>query len=118
MTTETIQQPIRLSKPLPPRVTQIIVDICDEFDVTPEDLWGPKRHRRISWPRHEAMRRIHQLSFKPSFCRIARWFNRDHSTVMFAMTVGDRDLSFLRKKPVCGSDDIPAPDDFEASIAA
>ena len=51
------------------------------YDVSKEDLVGPKRNKEIASPRHIAIFLIREIT-EMSFPNIAKLFNRDHATVM------------------------------------
>ncbi len=71
----------------PARARKIIAEVAAAYEVTPADLTGPRRHQHLIEPRWLAMRRIrHELNY--SFPQIGRLFNRDHSTVIWAVRGG------------------------------
>lgn len=65
-------------------VAAIIEGVCVEFNVTLEELRGPSKLRRHAHPRQEAMRRLYALGYL-STSQIGAKFNRDHSTVVYAL---------------------------------
>jgi len=66
-----------------PRMRDIAEQICRENGLTLALLTGGSRERKISWPRQEACRRCHELGY--SSHQIARFFNRDHSVVIYGV---------------------------------
>lgn len=59
-----------------------IIKVCaDEFGVSPEDMLGPRRQRRITWARFAAWELMYQ-PHRTSFPEIGRKFDRDHSTIL------------------------------------
>ena len=86
---------------LPSRVVPVILTICEEFGVTYAELAGRSHARRIASARHEAMRRLRRLpwgSTVPSTSQIAAWFNRDHTSVCYAIN-GDRRKNVSKRYP-------------------
>ena len=60
--------------------------VCDQFDVTKDELKGPLQSRAISHPRHVVMSLMRDVSRGPlSFPRISHHLNRDASTVQFGV---------------------------------
>lgn len=57
--------------------------VSEYYDVTPDDLRGPKRQRTVSVPRQVAMYICREL-VNASLPVIGAAFNRDHTTVMHA----------------------------------
>lgn len=74
---------------IPPRVRAIIRSAALEHGVTPADILGDSRSRKITRARWEAMEACRELVMpggdNPSFPQIGRWFGRDHSTVMYGL---------------------------------
>lgn len=77
-----------------PRVTmaEILQDVADKYRLTLDELKGPDRSQRVSWPRQEAMWRMRQ-EFRDdgtnrwSTPRIGQFLGgRDHTTVLFGVT--------------------------------
>lgn len=60
--------------------------VCDQFDVTKDDLKGPCRSRSIVRPRQIAMSLMRDAGGgRLSYPQIGHHFNRDHTTVLFGM---------------------------------
>lgn len=62
----------------------IIAATCRHYGLTLDELRGPKRESRITWPRQQAMKIIRDNT-KLTFPQIGRIFNRDHTTVIHAL---------------------------------
>jgi hypothetical protein len=79
--------PVVLIASPPARARKIIAEVAAAYELTPEDLTGPRRFKYLMEPRWLAMRRIREeLGY--SFPHIGRLFNRDHSTVVWAIRGG------------------------------
>lgn len=71
----------------PARARKIIAEVAAAYELTPADLTGPRRFAKIMEPRRIAMARIrNELGY--SFPQIGRLFNRDHSSVIWAIRGG------------------------------
>lgn len=74
---------------VPLRVLQIMRDACDRHGVTLGELLGPSRSRLACRCRRSAMARVRGevvINGRPaSYPLIGRWFNRDHSAVMYLL---------------------------------
>ena len=71
-------------EPPGPRICSIAYSVAAKAGVTVEDMRSPKRARKYSRPRQAAM----YLSYKAldkSTTQIGRFFNRDHTTVLYAL---------------------------------
>lgn len=64
---------------------QIIADIARAHGLTYADLVGPRTLRRIVVARWEAMRAVLEHSPHLSSTHIGRLFNRDHTSVLYAL---------------------------------
>lgn len=73
----------------PPRVLALVEEVARRHrNTTPADIFGPRKLKRYVRARHECWRilRTHPgPNGIPSLTRIARWFQRDHTTVVHAM---------------------------------
>ena len=69
------------AEPINKTVDRIIEAVEKHYDVSREDLVGPKRNKEIASPRHIAIFLIREIT-DLSFPSIAKLFNRDHATVM------------------------------------
>lgn len=94
--------------PLPPPVIlapkqparTIIAEVAAEHQVTPADLIGHCRKPGYVKPRHIAMARIrNELGY--SYPQIGKLFNRDHSSVIWAVRGGRKEHT-PRKLCACG----------------
>lgn len=65
-----------------PTLRDIEAAVCARFGLTPQILRGPKKQRGIARPRQIAMYLAREMTAL-SYPRIAAWFNRDHTTVLF-----------------------------------
>lgn len=63
---------------------QIVSIVCDVFEVSQEALMGDGKGRKHSRPRQMAMYLVHELA-NLSTTYTGIFFNRDHTTVMYAM---------------------------------
>lgn len=68
-------------------IEDVMVAVCERFEVSMVDLRGKDRHKTIAVARHIAMYLCkHRLRISPSFPEVGRAFgNRDHTTVMSAV---------------------------------
>lgn len=73
----------------PPHVADIQAAVCDEFHIKRKDMTADRRARMFARPRHVAMYLCHEMTAL-STPAIARHFNRDHTTVMYACRVVER----------------------------
>jgi chromosomal replication initiation ATPase DnaA len=75
-------------RPLPATVRWIIEDVSDETGITIADILGRGLTRKATLARQECMRRVRWGilvdHLPPSYQRIGLWFDRDHTTVMWA----------------------------------
>lgn len=72
--------------PPPPTMREIAVGIATKHGLTLDELMGPQRAWRFSHPRQEAMAAI-VATRRFSFPQIGRFFNRDHTTVLYAARI-------------------------------
>lgn len=66
-------------------VKNIISTIAERHGMIYEDVVGHRRSHRIVEARWEAMRTLHELKPWMSISQIARVFNRDHTTALYAL---------------------------------
>lgn len=71
----------------PARARKIIAEVAAAYELTPDDLTGPRRHKHLMEPRWLAMRRIRE-ELNYTFPQIGRLFNRDHSSIIWACRGG------------------------------
>lgn len=67
----------------------IVERVAKLFDCTPEELYGRGKARRLSWPRKVAICLIRR-ELRLSYPAIGRIFNRDHTSILFAVRSADR----------------------------
>ena len=65
-----------------PSLRDIEAAVCARFGLTPEILRGPRRERGIARPRQIVMYLAREMT-PLSYPRIAAWFHRDHTTVLW-----------------------------------
>ncbi len=73
--------------------------VCDQYDISKEELKGPHQNRAISHPRHVAMGLMRDVTRGPlSYPKIAHHLNRDASTVQSGVKrirkISEADLVF------------------------
>lgn len=73
------------SRVQPPSMKHILREVCEECDVTRDEILGERRLKRIVWPRHVAILLIYRNCKRATYAGIGRAMNRDHSTVMTAI---------------------------------
>jgi chromosomal replication initiation ATPase DnaA len=69
-----------------PRVrtmARILAEVSEETGISVAAMKGPSRYRIIVYPRQEAIWRMVQED-RWTWAQIARFFNRDHTTIIFA----------------------------------
>ena len=75
----------RAMRLLPDWAKEVVREVAMRHDVPVRDIFGAARRRSIVAARHEA---IYRVKFeKPSLSsgQLGLWFNRDHSSVLFAL---------------------------------
>lgn len=87
-------------RPVPPRVSSLIREICSQYGVTVNDVMGRDQDEVVVSVRHEIWRTLREeVVFAdgrpPSWPRIGGWFARDHTTIMSGVK-----RAGLRGKPV------------------
>jgi chromosomal replication initiation ATPase DnaA len=92
----------RLSSRFAPEwVVDIVEKVSHERGVSLLDIIGPSRHRLVVAARHQAIYEIMRMKPTLSSPIVGRWFDRDHSAVLYAAakhaTINDLD-------PVVGFD--------------
>jgi chromosomal replication initiation ATPase DnaA len=82
----------------------LVEDAAREAGCSIACILGPARNRRIAWPRQKAMKRAMDEGF--SSTQVARAFNRDHTTVLYAAGMLPKRPRYLRyhcyPQPVTG----------------
>lgn len=63
------------------RIALVVGRIAAEYGVTPADIMGDERTRNLSWARHAAFYEV-KVATGANLPRLARIFNRDHSTII------------------------------------
>ncbi len=66
-------------------VEQIIAKVSEYYDIPVDDILSPKQHKEVTLARQVSMFVSRQLTSK-SLKAIGRYFNRDHTTVINAIT--------------------------------
>lgn len=66
-------------------VKEIISIVAEKHLMKYEDVVGPRRTHRVVAARWEAMRAVHEMKPWMSVAQIARVFNRDHTTALYAL---------------------------------
>lgn len=81
---------------MPDSVWEIILQTCKDFEVPPIQLFSPLQTKAVARTRAEAMRRVREIvriaQMKPSYPQIGRWFNRDHTSVLYAIREAEKRL--------------------------
>lgn len=75
--------PIPEHRGLPPRVNVIVRKVCEQFDVTPAELFGKSKASKYATARQAAMSFLNLCNMGPT--AIGRVFDRDHTTVLHAV---------------------------------
>lgn len=83
MSEETVLSLWRGRIPIRRTMAQILAEVAEQSNVSVADLKSPARFRCIAWPRQEAMWRMVNEG-RWSLPQIGRFFNRDHTTVIWA----------------------------------
>ena len=69
--------------------------VCQHFKMSRDDMLGPCRKRKLAWPRQMAMALCHEFT-RQSLPGIGRYFQRDHTTVLYAhRVIQQREQEFL-----------------------
>lgn len=86
--------------PMPERIRAIIDRVATEHRVQPVDLVGPSATRKTSRARWAAYACIVDTvtiaGSPPSLPQIGRWFNRDHTTVLYGLRRHCSDLAWTK----------------------
>lgn len=69
-----------------PNTTRVIQSVTKEFAVTRAELLGHARPDRIAFPRHVAMTLLYD-ALKHSSSKVGEMFRKDHTAVLYAMSV-------------------------------
>jgi len=85
-----------LGRPLMMR--EIAQQICDEHGLTLRFLTGSSRKRSVAWARQEAFRRCYAEGY--SSIQIARFFDRDHTTVLYGKRVAAERREISPRSPL------------------
>ncbi len=86
---DAVRQALGLPEDKP--VERIVARVASAFAITPSELMGPSRQRRVLVPRQVAMLLAREAGL--SLPQVGRAFGRDHTTVMHACTKVMNDLS-------------------------
>ncbi len=80
------------TQPVPVTIEKIINEVARTYNVSPSDIRGPKRNSAVAAARRTAIYVVREITGM-SMEEIGREFGgRDHSTIVYAMKVMDRDL--------------------------
>lgn len=69
----------------PERIRDLILEIADEHKVHAGEMIGESRRKPVVTARHAAMYLIKASNPGLSFPRIAKWFDRDHTSTIYAI---------------------------------
>jgi chromosomal replication initiator protein len=83
MSEETVLSLWRGRIPIRRTMARILDEVSEESGISVADLKSPARFRFIAWPRQYAMWRMVNEGLW-SLPQIGRFFNRDHTTVIWA----------------------------------
>lgn len=61
----------------------IVLTVCEELNITPEDFFGPGRVKRLTHARRVAIQRLHDVGM--SYASIASCIRRNYSSVQYWM---------------------------------
>lgn len=85
---------------MPPAVRKIQAAAVELFNVSREDLLGPKRSRLLRNARAYAMQRVRSEivvnHLPPSYPQIGRWFGKHHTAVLYLCDTRIRDARLAR----------------------
>lgn len=96
MAQNVIRDVLTEQQPVPVTVERIISEVGHIYNVTPEEILGPRRSSQISSARQVAMYLINQITGL-SYTAIGNEFSgRDHSTVVYAI---NKVKSIIKKDP-------------------
>ena len=70
-------------------MAHIAAEVAETYGIPLQELRGPGRPRGLAWARQEAMHRI-RTETGNSWTKIGNYFNRDHTTVIYAIRAHDR----------------------------
>ena len=80
------------TQPVPVTIEKIISEVARTYNVSPTDIRGPKRNSNVSAARRTAIYIVREVTGM-SMEDIGKEFGgRDHSTIVYAMRVIERDL--------------------------
>ena len=84
-------------------VKQIVRTVAVEFGVTPLDIIGTSKLKRIVWPRYIAIHLARKLLTRWSLNQLGRQFRRNHATILHGLRtiqarLNDPDVSGLSKQ--------------------
>jgi len=68
-----------------PGARRIVAHIARKHGVTPEDIYGPRRHAVVMEARFEAVAMVYTMNPAWSLPQLGRFFNRDHTTVLHCL---------------------------------
>ncbi len=94
---------------LPHRMTfeQMLAEACRAAGITREDILGPSRRKRVSWPRQDLMLALFERGH--SYCEIGRLFNRTHAPALHGVAEAALRRSQPAVKPQKKARHVPLP---------
>ena len=78
---ECIAELLEGAEPVSITVDKIFSAIYNKYNVSKEDIIGPKRQKEIAYARHATIYLIREMT-EMSYPNIAKIFNRDHTTIL------------------------------------
>lgn len=63
----------------------VLRTVGEVFGVSVEELLGPRRHRRLAWPRQAAIWMLQEAVPRVTCLELAELFGRDHTTVLYSV---------------------------------
>ena len=67
-----------------PTLKEILLDVCEKYSVTPDELKSKNRHKYLTIPRYEFFYRAKNETNHPQTVN-GRYLNKDHSTVFYGV---------------------------------
>ena len=74
---------------MPVTMTDVALTVAAKFQITPEELKGPRRHRAIAHPRWVLMLLAWEETAN-SYSQIARYLGKDHTTILYGCNKAKR----------------------------
>lgn len=67
------------------QMMQVVQTVAREHGVAVADIMGRSKARRIAAARYAAIKAVHECHHELSTYRLGRFFNRDHTTIAYAL---------------------------------